>query len=99
MRPSKKDEASFSLNDMLGLLATGLSNPKPNNHQYEPHPKQVMFHASAKNGRQYIGGNRSGKTTGGINEDIWWLTGRHPYLRLPDAPIYGRIVTVDFKNG
>lgn len=84
---------------MLGLLAAGINNPLPNNLQYEPHNKQVMFHASNKNGRQYIGGNRSGKTTGGINEDIWWATGRHPYLKLPDAPIYGRIVTVDFKNG
>lgn len=94
-----KQEASFNLNDMLGLLAAGINNPLPNNLQYEPHSKQVMFHASVKNGRQYIGGNRSGKTTGGINEDIWWATGRHPYLSLPPAPVYGRIVTVDFKNG
>ena len=96
---TSKKESSFDLSEMLGLLAAGIKNPLPNNLQYEPHSKQVMFHASEKNGRQYIGGNRSGKTTGGINEDIWWLTGRHPYLRLPSAPIYGRIVTVDFKNG
>jgi phage terminase large subunit-like protein len=94
-----KQEASFDLNDMLGLLAAGIKNPHPNNLQYEPHPRQVQFHCSEKGGRQLLGGNRSGKTVSGINEDIWWLTGRHPYLRLPSAPIYGRIVTVDFKNG
>lgn len=99
MAIQKKKTEEYNLTDMLGLIATGLKNPKPNNHQYEPHSKQMQFHCSEKNGRQYIGGNRSGKTTGGINEDIWWLTGRHPYLRLPGAPIYGRIVTVDFKNG
>jgi phage terminase large subunit-like protein len=58
-----------------------------------------MFHASAKKGRQYIGGNRSGKTTGGINEDIWWLRGQHPYRKVPEPPVIGRITTVDFKNG
>ena len=99
MAKKKEEDTSLQLNDLLGLLSTGIKNPKPNNLQYQPHPKQIMFHASVKNGRQYIGGNRSGKTTGGINEDIWWLTGRHPFLKLPEAPIYGRIVTVDFKNG
>lgn len=96
---AKKDEEGFSLDKMLGTISAGLKNPKPNNYQYAPHDKQVAFHTSVANGRQYIGGNRSGKTTGGINEDIWWLTGRHPYLKLPPAPIFGRIVTVDFKNG
>lgn len=94
---AKKVEAD--LNEMLGLLSTGIRNPKPNNLQYKPHDKQKLFHSSVAKGRQYIGGNRSGKTTGGINEDIWWLTGRHPFLDLPKAPIFGRITTVDFKNG
>lgn len=85
----------------LGFLAAGLSNSikKPNNLQYNPHAKQLMFHASQKKGRQYIGGNRSGKTTGGINEDIWWLRGEHPYRKVPPPPVIGRITTVDFKNG
>lgn len=94
-----KKGAAPSLNDMLGLLQAGLSNKKPNNYQYEPHAKQEIFHASNKPGRQFLGGNRSGKTVAGINEDIWWLTGRHPYLKLPDPPLAGRVVTVDFKNG
>jgi len=33
-------------------------------------------------------------------EDIWWLTGRHPYLDVPKhRPVAGRIVSVDFLNG
>lgn len=87
------------LSEMLGLLVTGIKNPKKNNLQYEPHKKQKKFHKSDSNGRLYIGGNRTGKTTGGINEDIWWLTGRHPYLSLPEPPIFGRVTTVDFLSG
>lgn len=85
----------------LDFLAAGLSDSirKPNNLQYKPHLKQLMFHASQKKGRQYIGGNRSGKTTGGINEDIWWLRGQHPHRKVPEPPVIGRITTVDFKNG
>lgn len=90
---------SFSFDETLGLLAAGLTNPKANNLMYKPHKKQRKFHKSDANGRQYIGGNRSGKTTGGINEDIWWLTGRHPYLKLPEPPIIGRVTTVDFNTG
>jgi len=92
-------KGDFSLEDMLGLITSGLNNPKSNNFQYVPHKKQLIFHKSEKNGRQYIGGNRSGKTTGGINEDIWWLTGRHPFIKLPPPPLMGRVITVDFKNG
>lgn len=86
-------------NEMLGLLVTGIGNRFPNNLQYEPHDKQLRFHKSQKLGRQLLGGNRSGKTVCGINEDIWWLTGRHPYIKLPPPPIIGRVTTVDFKNG
>lgn len=87
--------------DSLGFLAAQLTNSarKPNNLLYRPHMKQLLFHQSAKKGRQYIGGNRSGKTTGGINEDIWWLRGQHPYRPVPEPPVIGRITTVDFKNG
>lgn len=97
--PKKKVVNDYSLDNMLGLIQTGLGNPLRNNLQYEPHMKQQKFHGSEANGRGYMGGNRSGKTTAGINEDIWWLTGRHPYFKLPPPPIMGRIVTVDFKNG
>lgn len=90
-----------NLNDMLGNLSSGLTkialNPDVNT--YQPHQKQVKFHESQTQGRLYIGGNRSGKTVGGIVEDIWWLTHRHPYRKTPKGSIRGRLVCVDFPNG
>lgn len=71
----------------------------PDINSYVPHAKQAKFHSSQARTRLYIGGNRSGKTTGGIVEDIWWLTRQHPYRKLPDRSIAGRIVSVDFING
>lgn len=72
---------------------------RPNIHGYVPHEKQVRFHSAERRHRFYIGGNRSGKTTGGIAEDIMWLTGRHPYRKVPQGGVRGRIVGVDFING
>jgi phage terminase large subunit-like protein len=101
----KKKEEEFSLTSMLQTVSAGLGNKKPNHIQYlkgldqHTHPKQNMFHMSDANGRQFLGGNRSGKTVAGINEDIMWMLGKHPFLQLPEAPIFGRICTVDFKNG
>lgn len=71
----------------------------PDINSYVPHKKQKRFHVSDSRIRLYIGGNRSGKTTGGIVEDIWWLTRSHPFQRIPDRPIAGRIISVDFLNG
>lgn len=100
-RKKKVESTDFDLDKMLASVAGGLNTAarKPNIHQYSPHLKQVMFHASPKKGRQYVGGNRSGKTTGGIVEDIYWLTGTHPYRSTPEPPVIGRLTTVDFKNG
>lgn len=72
---------------------------RPNIYGYTPHDKQLKFHKSTKKRRLYIGGNRSGKTTGGIIEDIWTALGEHPYRPTPEPPIRGRIVTTDFING
>lgn len=95
----KKDSPSTS--EFLQQLAEGMKRAAttPNIHAYKPHPKQLPFHISDAQGRLYIGGNRSGKTTGGIAEDIFWLTGKHPYRVTPPPPVRGRIVGVDFLNG
>lgn len=97
----KKEDNDWGIDDIFGQFAAGLTNVanKPNNLLYKPDPQQLPFHASQKKGRLYIGGNRSGKTTGGLNEDIWWLRGEHPYREVPKPPVIGRLVTVDFKNG
>jgi phage terminase large subunit-like protein len=99
-QPNKKDE-NFSFKDFaLGLSErVALQAVRPNIHGYIPHDKQVKFHSAQRRHRLYIGGNRSGKTTGGIAEDIWWLTGRHPYRAVPQGGVRGRIVGVDFVNG
>lgn len=96
--PKQKQQ---TLEEMMLELAHGITTgiKRPNFLQYKPNVKQERFHKSRKKGRQYIGGNRSGKTTGGIVEDLWWLTGKHPFIRTPEPPIFGRLVTVDFKQG
>lgn len=87
-------EAFRHISERLRAQAT-----RPNIYGYKPHAKQVKFHTSDAKARLYIGGNRSGKTTGGIAEDIFWLTGKHPYRVTPPPPVRGRIVSVDFTSG
>lgn len=96
-----KPQAIQTPADAFSKLAAQLKvqATRPNIYGYKPHAKQIAFHSSQAKGRLYIGGNRSGKTTGGIAEDIMWLTGRHPYRVVPQAPVAGRIVSVDFLNG
>lgn len=83
------------------LVKEGLTRARtrPTVHNYVPHEKQVRFHSTPEKGRLYIGGNRSGKTVGGIVEDIWWMRGQHPYRKVFKPPIRGRIVTVSYIEG
>lgn len=101
MARQPKEQIAKTPGEALSFLAERLKTQanRPNIRAYKPHKKQVDFHSSDAKGRLYIGGNRSGKTTGGIAEDIFWLTGRHPYRVTPPPPIAGRIVSVDFLNG
>lgn len=95
---AKKPLDGSSPTDWLAeQLVNGVT--RPNALTYRPHKKQVMFHNADAVGRLYIGGNRSGKSVGGIVEDIWWLTGTHPYRPTPKGQIRGRIVCVDFIQG
>lgn len=90
-----------SLEGLFSSFAQSLNKAafRPDVNGYIPHPKQEMFHAAPQKGRLYIGGNRSGKTVGGIVEDIWWLDGNHPFRETPPPPVRGRLVCVDFPNG
>lgn len=100
-RNTKKQENLPAINDLASAISDGLRQVarKPNLLLYQPHEKQELFHVSARKGKLYIGGNRSGKTTGGVVEDLYWLRGDHPFRRTPKPPVAGRCVTVDFKNG
>ena len=66
---------------------------------YDPLSHQRNFHTSLANERLAIGSNRSGKTTCGVVEDLWWATNKHPYLDTPASPVYIRCVCTDFVNG
>src|SRR4051812_18139267 len=89
--------------EVLLALSEGITSAArhPNIKRYKPHEKQYTFHSSKKKKKLYIGGNRSGKTTGGVCEAIWRATNRHPYR--PDlnalGPTRGRVIAVDFVNG
>lgn len=91
----------YSLSDLTRQMTEGLKKASYTKSilNYEPHEKQELFHRSNEVGRLYIGGNRGGKTVGGATEAIWWITHKHPYLKVPDIPIRGRSVSVDFVNG
>lgn len=90
-----------SLSEMSGLLRESLNLAiiRPSVHGYKPHPKQIAFHSSTKKKKLYIGGNRSGKTVGGIVEDVYRLRGKHPFIKVPTGQIRGRIVTVSYTEG
>ena len=97
--PKQKEEITTI--SALETIAESLRKQavSPNMFAYKPHEKQRAFHASDSKKKLYIGGNRSGKTTGGIIEDLWWATGRHPYRPVPSGGVRGRIISVDFLNG
>lgn len=98
MSPSKIKTSKDAFADISAKLR--LSARFPNINAYVPHDKQVKFHQSSSHGRQFIGGNRSGKTVGGATEAIWYATGKHPFKKLQwEPPVKLRVVTVDFTQG
>lgn len=67
--------------------------------RYEPHEKQIEFHESRDHFKCFLGGNRSGKTTAGILDDIIQAVDRDclpekllPYKKF-EPPFHCRIVT------
>lgn len=97
----KVEQVDFTT--ILEQVSDGLRQQvaRPNLYAYRPHAKQFTFHSSLKHTRLYIGGNRSGKTTGGAVEMCYWLMKKHPYrkLPLPEGPIRARACAVDFNYG
>lgn len=67
---------------------------------YQPHTIQEKLHTNACKIRAYFGGNRSGKTTFGAVETLWWCLGMHRYRDdIPEPPINARVCCTDFING
>lgn len=91
----------FDLADVLLQLGEGLTESvhTPNLYDYKASDKQLMFHKMQQKARLYIGGNRSGKSLGSTIEGIYYVTKTHPFRKMPDEPVRGRVVAVDFLNG
>lgn len=91
----------LDLSAAFGLLAEGVRKQAshPDMYGYKPHIKQSCFHESEDHLRLYVGGNRAGKTHGGVIEDLWWALGKHPFLETPEPPIRGRVIVTDFTIG
>jgi hypothetical protein len=70
---------------------------------YIPHQKQLLFHCSEKKIRFMCGGNQSGKTEGGVAEDMMHATGIYPdwypmsqRLKMANK---GRIIVTNYGAG
>lgn len=96
---TKKFDLDRALYEMSEQIKENAQNP--NIKKYVPHEKQRHFHQSSKKRKLYIGGNRSGKSVGGVTEGIWRATCTHPYRPELNAigPNRGRVIGVDFTQG
>lgn len=103
MKISKKKLQSLSGEELAGIAKKLLEIDEANKYatleKYleTAHEKQTKFHKDQHRIRYFFGGNRSGKSTGGFVEDIWWSSGRHPFRNMP-TPNKGLIVIQDFEN-
>ncbi len=61
------------------------------------HEGQLEFHKNKSRIRWVLSGNRGGKSTCGINEFVWLLTGTHPFQKIR-TPCKGLIIIPDFEN-
>ena len=90
-------KVALAKEDILEQVNAGLKKQiaRPNLYAYVPHDKQYLFHKCDSKVILYIGGNRSGKTTGGAVETIYRAMGRHPYKKVTPAPTRGRVHLVE----
>jgi len=96
--PAQQDEAHRLLQEYETALR---QNPLLG---YEPHPKQRVFHESRLPLKAFLGGNRSGKTTAGILDDLIQCVDEDcvPETLRPfkhyRPPFHCRIVAPDFTS-
>lgn len=96
--PVQRKEAEVQLRQLEDLRR---SNPLV---FYEPHPKQVAFHSSTDPLKCFLGGNRSGKTTAGMIDDLIQAIDRDAVpahlqaFKFREPPFFCRIVIPDLTN-
>lgn len=61
------------------------------------HEDQIAFHKSKIRVRLFFGGNRSGKSTAGVNEARWLAEGTHPFRDFR-TPSKGCIIVQDYQT-
>jgi len=98
---AKQTQKPVSVKELLGDLTYSMRRAaaRPSVFGYRAMDHQHRFHRSTATGRLFIGGNRSGKTVAGGAESVRWLLGQHPDRPVPNTPVYGRGVAVDFEHG
>lgn len=101
--PPRKKTGERSLEEILTGFADQLEQQahRPNMNRIKPLPKQELFLQSQTKHRILFGGNRGGKTFGGVYDDCLLVTRRHPYRNhlYADRPRRIRFIGVDFDRG
>lgn len=100
MSPARPHQ--IPLKDLFAEVGEGVlqSVRRPNILNYQPYPKQELFHRSKYWGRLLLGGNRAGKTDSNVAECIFRARGIHPYQDGPLKPVtQGRFFTTDLEKG
>ena len=71
---------------------------------YFPHEKQAEFHEAREAVKAFIGGNRSGKSTAGVADDLIQALDRADVpehllkFKYREPPFYGRVITPDLGH-
>jgi len=94
---SLSDEELLQLHKAMDSHIEALSYSKGDTYLENAHEQQIGFHKAPNRIRLFFGGNRSGKTTGGVNEARWRATGNHPFQQVR-APSKGCIILQDFQT-
>lgn len=106
MKISRKDLEKLTKDELLSIareadkIKEAAKYKTLERYKETAHPAQLEFSAAAGKFRMrfFLGGNRSGKTTAGVVEDIYLATGTHPSLKKWKVPCKGLIVIQDFET-
>lgn len=101
MPPRRRGQVTTE--DLLLGFADQLQNAatRPNINRFVPLAQQELFLKSQAKNRILFGGNRAGKTEGGVADDVYIMLGKHPYRQhmYADRPLRLRFIGVDFDRG